>query len=161
MSGAKHFRDVEKQLSKFGYTVSHQNAKSAWVYTHSEREDVAVNPSLSESAARHLMQRLQKIHGTYEAKPKRNANAVKVRHTKEAELAAERLAAERRGIERQRDVYLSRIAGAELTQIDRADLARIERRLAEIRVLERMMKSVPASADHRGRGQARHRSGVA
>lgn len=160
MAGAKHFKTVEKQLSKFGYVFSHQNAKAMWVYSHSDREDVAVNPSLSENAARHLIAQLQKVHGTYEAKPKRNASAVKVRHAIQRELDAVRLAAERAAIETQHAEYLARIGAAPLTQANRADLACIEGRLAEIRELERLMTSTPASADHRGRGQARHRAGA-
>lgn len=34
----------------------------------------------------------------------------------------------------------------------------VEERLRELRVLERMMTEVPASRDHRGSGQAKHRS---
>jgi len=160
MAGAKYFKDVEKQLSTLGYTISHQNAKSMWVYSHCDREDVAVSPSLSENAARHLIQQLQKTHGTYEAKPKRNATAVKDRQAVQRGLDAARLAAERSAIEAQHAEYLARIGAAPLTQANRADLARIEHRLAEIRELERLMTSIPASADHRGSGQARHRAGV-
>ena len=160
MAGARYFKDVEKQLAKLGYAVSHQNAKAMWVYSCSGREDVAVNPSLSENAARHLVQQLQKTCGTYEAKPKRNATAVKNRQAVQRDLDAMRLAAERVAIEAQHAEYLARIGAAPLTQANRADLARIERRLAEIRELERLMVCVPASAEHRGTGQVRHRAGV-
>lgn len=160
MAGAKYFKDVEKQLSKLGYTFSHQNAKGLWIYSHDDRDDVMVNPSLSEHAALYLMQHLQKVHGTYEAKPKRNATVVKVRQAVQRGLDAVRLAAERSAIEAQHAEYLARIGTAPLTLANRADLARIEHRLAEIRELERLMTSIPASADHRGTGQARHRAGV-
>src|SRR5665647_3566072 len=160
MAGTKYFKTVEKQLSKLGYTVSHQNAKSMWVYSHRDRDDVMVNPSLSENAARHLVQQLQKTCGTYEAKPKRNATAVKDRQAVQRDLDAMRLAAERAAIEAQHAEYLARIGGAPLTDLTRAELARLERLIAHYRELERIMVSIPASAEHRGTGQARHRAGV-
>ena len=154
-------KKATKEAERLGYVYARTNSSNFDIYEHPSAGEIGINPSCNEASYRNIVRQMQKSVGVLVRAQGRDAIAVKDRHAKRAELDAERLAAERRDIERQRDVYLARISGAQLTQIDRADLARIERRLAEIRVLERMMTSVPASADHRGRGQARHRAGVA
>lgn len=155
----QHAKKAIKEAERLGYELAHTNSNHFHVYVHPAAGDIALNPSMDESASRNVIRQMQKAVGRFVQAPGRNAAAVKVRSAKAAEIQALRLGAERRRIEEQRDSYLRRIAGRTLTRFNREELARIEKRLAEIRELERLMTDVPASSDHRGTGQARHRSG--
>lgn len=150
-----------KEAERLGYEYIRTNASNFDIYAHPLAGEIAINPSMDEAAGRNVIRAMQKAVGAFVPKPGRNAVAVKERTAKAAEIEALRLRAERRRIEEQRDSYLRRIAGRTLTRFNREELARIEKRLAEVRELERLMVDVPASADHRGTGQARHRSGAA
>jgi len=149
-----------KAAERLGYVYARTNSNGFEIYECPMFGEIGINPSMDEQAYRNTVRQMEKAAGALTRAQGRDASAVKVRHARKAALDAVRLAAERSAIEAQHAEYLARIGTAPLTQANRADLARIEQRLAEIRVLEQMMKSVPASAEHRGTGQARHRAGV-
>ena len=153
-------RKTIKEAERLGYEYDRTNSSRFDVYVHPNAGEIAINPGMDEAASRSCIRTMQKAVGMFERQAGRNATAIKDRRARHEELNAERLAAERRDIEKQRATYLARIGAADFTQVDRADLARIEARLTEIRQLEALMTDVPASAEHSGRGRARHCAGA-
>lgn len=156
----QYAKKAVQEAERLGYEFDHTNSNNFHVYVHPSVGEIALNPSMNEGTARQVMRRMQQAAGALDRTQGRDAGAVKDRARRRADLDAERLAAERRQIEAQRDTYLARIAGAPLSNLDRGELARLETRLKEIRRMEALMVSIPASADHRGRGQSRHRAGA-
>lgn len=152
MAGTKHFKAVQKQLAKFGYEFNRCNASSHWIYSQNGREDIAVNPSLSDNAARGLLRQLQKAHGIYVSGPKRHTVAIKERqaHERDALKAkAAQLTAERAKILAKRDRHLSGLGG----RLSPADLSELIRRLEEIdrerHAIEKLM-AAPVGNSHLG-----------
>lgn len=163
MSGKKEFKALEKRLTRLGFEYDHQNASSQFVYVHDAHPDLAVSPGISEGAGRILLRKVEKSLGCLEAKPKRNAQAVKERQATERErqqAELTRLDAERAEILRRRDDLLGG-AGAHLSN---AEIRAIEDRVraieAERRAIERLMNA-PTTASDRGRRSARHEAGGA
>ena len=161
MAGGKHFKAVEKQLTKFGYVFDHQNSKALWVYVHPERDDVVVNPSISDGLARVLLRRLQKLHGTFKATPKHNPAAIKERQAKEREVLKARsasLTAERAQILAERDLSMSGL-GAVLSPLAlRALIHRLEQIDRERHEIEKLMNA-PVGGSHLGTGRVTHQAG--
>ena len=159
--GTKHFKVVQKQLEKFGYELDHCNAKSSWIYTHPERDDVAVNTSISDHAARVFLRQLQKLHGTFKATPKHNPAAIKERQAKEREVLKARsaaLAAERATILAERDLSMSGL-GAILSPLAlRALIHRLEQIDREHHEIEKLM-AAPVGNSHLGTGRVQHQAG--
>ena len=150
--GTKHFKTVQKQLEKFGYVFSHRNSKEVLIYTCDGRDDVAVSATIAEHVARHLLQRLQKTHGTFKATPKRNPAAVKERQAQEREVLKARsatLVAERAQILAERDLSMSGL-GAVLSPLAlRALIHRLEQIDRERRAIEKLM-AAPVGNSHLG-----------
>jgi len=159
--GTKHFKVIQKELTKFGYVFDRQNSKGLWIYSHSDLEDIAVMPGASEHTARHLLQRLQTLCGTYEAKPKRNPAAIKERQAQEREVLKARsatLAAERDAILAERDLSMSGL-GAILSPLAlRALIHRLEQINRERHEIERLM-AAPVGGSHLGNGRVTHQAG--
>lgn len=160
MAGKKHFKQVESALERHGYEFSHRNSKAMYVFMRG-REELVVNPSCAESAARQIIRRLQRDNGTAEAAPKRDAVAIKERHAAERErLKAEaaRLDRERADIIAMKDAYFSG-AGSMLTA---AEVKALEARVREIeresREIQRLM-SAPVTGAHAGNGRVTHEAG--
>jgi len=152
VAGTKHFKAVQKQLAKFGYVFDRSTASSHWIYVHPERDDVSVNPSLSDGMARVLLRQLQKTHGTFKATPKHNPAAIKERQAKKREVLKARsaaLAAERAQILAERDLSMSGL-GAILSPLAlRALIHRLEQIDRERHAIEKLMRA-PVGNSHLG-----------
>jgi hypothetical protein len=157
----KFSKKAAKEAERLGYVYSHANSSNFDVYVHPTAGEVSISVSLNdENLCLSIIRQMQKSVRMLDRAKGRSTAAIKDRNARQAELDAKRLAAERRDIEMQHTAFLARIGGAVLTQVDRADLALIESRIAEIRRLELLMTAVPASAAHRGTGQPRHQAGA-
>jgi hypothetical protein len=152
VAGTKHFKAVQKQLAKFGYEFNRCNASSHWIYSQNGREDIPVNPSISDHAARVLLRQVQKLHGTFKATPKHNPAAIKERQAKEREALKARsaaLAAERAQILAERDLSMSGL-GAILSPLAlRALIHRLEQIDRERHAIEKLMRA-PVGNSHLG-----------
>lgn len=160
MAGKKDFKALEKRLARLGFTYSHTNASSCFVYIHDAYPDLAVSPGINDHAARVLLRKVEKALGELRKAPKRNAAAIKERQAAERERHAielARLQAERDEILAQRDALLGG-AGAHLNA---EQVRRIEQRVREIeksrREIERLM-AAPVTGAHDPNRDARHAS---
>lgn len=129
---------------------------------HPTMPDLVVSPGCSENAARQILRGVKRGLGCADEVAKRNPAQIKERQAADREKAAAevaRLHLERDDLIASRSRLLAGRANGLTRQQVRAIEKRIEETERERRHWESLMTSVPASADHRGSGLARHRSG--
>lgn len=158
MTLRKEFRALEKRLVALGFEYDHTNASSQYVYVHDTHPDLAVNPTLSDNAARQVLRKVERTLGCAKKAPKRDAARVKERQAVEREQLhdqAARLAAVREQMIAERNALLdgngSHLTNGELRDLERR-VREIEREQAEIQAL---MVERPAH----GTDRVKHRSG--
>lgn len=158
----RYAKELIKELEALGYEFSRTNAKMMHVYVRPGVPDLIVSPGCSENAARQILRQVKRSLGCADEVAKRNPEQIKARQAAERESAAaavDRLNRERDDLIASRSRLLAGRANGLTRQQVRAIEKRIEETERERRHWESLMTSTPASADHRGSGQARHRSG--
>lgn len=154
-----------KNLEGLGYYYAGRNTKSCDIYEHDNGDRIAIGSSANDQTCRSLLKQAQERCGVAAAPTnKRNTVAIKDRQAVErdrqkAEIASHRALIDSLIAERSR-----MLAGHAAGLSDRDVLAiedAIERADRELAALVRLMTGVPAAADHRGTGRARHRAGAA
>lgn len=160
MAGSKYFKKVKKELISHGFEFAHRNSSANWVFTR-DRQEIVINPSCDENAARQIIQRLKKDNGTKEAATKRNASAIKERQAHDRErlkAEADRLEAERTEILLKRNEQLSGL-GEVLSAAEVRELTdRLEVIDREHLAIKKLMESPVVSA-HLGAGRVQHQAG--
>lgn len=144
-------RQLCDEAEQLGYRHERTNSRGHLVYVHASGHEVHISPAVDEDQARAASKAMRKACGQQQTVPKRNATAVKERQRRRHELDAERITAERRERQAERDAILARKEHAPLTGVDREDLRLVDERLAELHQLESLMKATPGSGHHQGR----------
>lgn len=158
MTGKKAFKELEKRLVALGFEYDRTNASGRFVYVHDSHPEIAINPGMNDTAAKHVLLKVERTLGQRAKAAKRNAAAIKERQSAEREqlkAEAERLEAARARILLERDALLNGNA-AHLTNAQIRDL---ERRVREIDIRRREIESLMTERPAAGRERAKHRSG--
>jgi hypothetical protein len=148
--GKAAFKATEKRLAQLGYAFERINSKQWHVFSRKGSPDVALNPSVSERDARHLVTKLERQHGIQQQVNKRNSAAIKDRQRAERERIRhemDRLDAERTALIRRKELLptgqFDLMARNERLALER-ELQRIDRERREF--VQMMTKLEAASA---------------
>ena len=160
MTLRKEFRNLEKRLVALGFEYDHTNASSQYVYVHETHPDLAINPTLSDNAARQIVRKVERALGCAKKAPKRDAVAVKARQSVERD---QRRAYHARLYKTRIDMVEQRMglldgAGEHVTN---AELRDLERRVRQIEMEQRELEQLMTERPNTGRDsqRAKHRSG--
>ena len=131
VGGRPAFKLMEQKLESLGYEFARINAKGWHIYHRSGFPDATVNRGISESDARFLARKLDRLHGVNQDTNKRNTQAIKDRRASErARVQAEmdRLDAERARLIRAKEL----LPTADLDHVSSKERMAIEREIQRI-----------------------------
>lgn len=153
----RYAKQLIADLQRLGFDEIWTNSSGHPCFAHPsdpQQQELSINPSSSEQAAKAVLRRAQRIAGATPTVDKRRPGQIKARAEAQRERARNRLT----WITRKRDQLLTEHADPRMVAKAEALLAVRERELAAI---ERLMVQPPAGGNtHRGTQHARHHTGA-
>lgn len=148
----RHSKALITALEQLGFDHIWTNSRGYLCYVHPgdpDQTEVTISPSINENGARTVLTRARKLAGAATVIEKRKAGQIK-----------ERAAAARQRLQDSRDAREQLLRQrAHADQVAEAERL-IEERERELAAIERLMTQPAQGGNtHRGRGQARHRTG--
>lgn len=153
----RYAKQLIAELQRLGFDEIWTNSSGFPCYAHPNdpaQQELSINPSATEQAARSVLRRAQRIAGTTPTVDKRRASQVKARAEADRERARTRLA----WIQAKQQRLINEHAAPD--RIAQAN-ALIAQREDELAAIEGLMVQPPAGgSSHRGTAQPRHRTGA-
>ncbi|HEY5834999.1 hypothetical protein [Streptomyces sp.] len=149
----RHGKALIASLETLGFNHIWTNTSGWPCYAHPgdpDQTEVTISPSIDEQGARRVLQRARKLAGAATVVDKRKGQQIK-----------DRAAAARQRLQDSRDAREQLLQQrADTTAIAHAERL-VTQREAELAAIERLMTQPAQGGNtHRGRGQARHRTGA-
>lgn len=152
----RYAKELDADLKKIGFEYIWTNASGGRCYAHPDdpaQTEVIVNTGIDEKGARSVLRRAQRLIGALPAADKRRPQQIKERQAAVRDHARSLLD---EGRAEHRRLIADGAAPGRIAAVKRL----VEQRERELDRLERLMVEPPAGGSaHRGRGQARHRTG--